>query len=167
MFGFKLGAVRHALTLRVSFPLCLGHVVNRTMLLALTQTCGFISETHPPTLHCPMPGFARIDSSFSALSWVASGPGLRTNFGLRTSSLRTVGLRTLGRGHACRAPQALHLQARTRIVLPFHISGGQCASCSRRISALEAVQLSAIPVKRTAAASDELCSFEVSCLGSS
>ena len=30
MFGFKLGAVQHALTLRVSFPLCLGHVVNRT-----------------------------------------------------------------------------------------------------------------------------------------
>ena len=45
--------------------------------------------------------------------------------------------------------------------------GVQCASCSRRTSALEAVQLSAIPVKRTAAASDELCSFEVSCLGSS
>ena len=30
MIGFKLGAVQHALTLRVFFPLCLGHVVNRT-----------------------------------------------------------------------------------------------------------------------------------------
>ena len=39
--------------------------------------------------------------------------------------------------------------------LAFSLSGGQCASCSRRTSALEAVQLSAIPVKRTAAASDE------------
>ena len=45
------------------------------------------------------------------------------------------GLRTLGRGHACRAPPALHVHARTRIVLPFHISGGQSASCSRRTSA--------------------------------
>ena len=41
----------------------------------------------------------------------------------------------------------------------MHSSADQCASCSRRTSALEAVQLSAIPVKRTAAASDELCSF--------
>ena len=77
MFGFKLGAVRHALTLRVSlvFRACgESNYAFAVLLLALTQTCGFISETHPPALHCPMPGFARIDSSFSALSWVASGP---------------------------------------------------------------------------------------------
>ena len=43
----------------------------------------------------------------------------------------------------------------------------QPTSCSRRTSVLEAVLLSAIPVKRTAAASDLLCSFGGSCLGSS
>ena len=34
--------------------------------------------------------------------------------------------------------------------LAFSHFGGQCASCSRRTGALEAVQLLAIPVKRTA-----------------
>ena len=88
---------------------------------------------------------------------LVSGPQVSGLFGLRTWGVGT---------HA--APhQALPLCARTRIVLPFHISGGQCASCSRRTSDLETVLLSAIPVKRTAAASDELCSFGVSCLGSS
>ena len=111
-----------------------------------------------------MPGFARIDGSFSAHSWVASGHrGLRTRspdqIGLRTSSLRTVGLRTLGRGHACRAPPSTAFTSKDTHCLAISHFGGQCASCSRRTSALEAVQLSAIPVKRTAAASDELGFF--------
>ena len=90
----------------------------------------------------------------SALPFMVSGPpGLRTAHGLRTTGSPD------RRGHACHALRALHASARTRVVLPLSFTGGQRTSCSRRIRALEAVLLSAIPVKRTAAASDLLCSF--------
>ena len=49
----------------------------------------------------------------------------------------------------------LHLQGHALSCL-FSFTGGQRTPCSRRTSALEAVLLSAIPVKRTAAASDLL-----------
>ena len=87
----------------------------------------------------------------SALPFLVSGPlGLRTAHGLRTTRSPD------RRGHACHAMHALHAFARTRIVLPLSFTGGQRTSCSRRIRVLEAVPLSAIPVKRTAAASDLL-----------
>ena len=114
---------------------------------------------------------------------MVSGPlGLRTAHGLRTTwspdhaglgraaacpFLTTEPGLLVGRGHACHAMHALHAFARTRIVLPYSFTGGQRTSCSRRTRALEAVLLSAIPVKRTAAASDLHCSFGWSCLGSS
>ena len=62
------------------------------------------------------------------------------------------------RGRACHALRALHAPARTRTVLPLSFTGGQRTCCFRRIRALEAVLLSAIPVKRTAAASTHVLS---------
>ena len=74
-----------------------------------------------------MPGFARISSSFSALSSVASG-----HFGLRTRSpdqFRSPDLESPDfRSPTLERPQALHYTQGH--ALPFHISGGQ--SCSRR-----------------------------------
>ena len=49
--------------------------------------------------------------------------------------------------------------------LPFQISGGSMCLLFQAHQCPGTVLLSAIPVERTAAASDELCSFEVLCLG--
>ena len=140
------------------------YVVNRT------TRWPFCSEPCPnlrfhflnPPTHPALPyALCKIGSRLSALSWVASGP-----FGLRTRSpdqLRSpdldFGLRTLERGtHAAPPKHCIYKQGHALSCL-FTFWGGQCDSCSRRTSALEAVQLLATPVKRTAAASDELCSF--------
>ena len=155
LFGFKLGAVQHASTLRVFFSLVFRAGCESTYAVAapsLDPNLLLFQPTHPVSGPLMVSGLHGL-----RITQVWAGPQLcpflTTDPGL-----------LVGRGHACHAMHALHAFARTRIVLPCSFTGGQRTSCSRRARALEAVLLL---VKRTAAASDLLCFFGWSCLGSS
>ena len=146
---------------------CESNYAVAVLLLALIQTCGSF-ETHPPTLHCLIQGSASIGRRRSALSLVVSGPlGLRTRSPDQLWSLDHSVSGPWARARMPRPASTAFTCKDTHCLARFSFTGGQRTSCSRRTSALEAVLLSAIPVKRTAAASDLLCSFGGSCLGSS
>ena len=114
-----------------------------------------------------MPGSARIGSRLSALSWVASGfwsPD-QVSGPTSVSGPRVSGLRSPDPGVWARMPRpqsTAFISKDTHCLAFSHFGGSMCLLFqAHHTSALEAVQLSAIPVKRTAAASDELCSFDV------